>query len=329
MLNWVPKMTPKCFDRFVDPEDGSPLSLRNELIFDGNVRFGDLENKKTGRIVYKVRDFIPVFSEEDNYTCNFGLQWQRHSRTQLDSENGSQISEHRLFNTCNWPKDMTGETILEAGSGAGRFTEVLARTGASVYSFDYSAAVYANYTNNGSKPNIYIFRGDIYRIPFSDEMFDRVICLGVLQHTPDVKKAFEALALKVKKGGCMAVDVYRKNIWHMAHWKYIMRPITTRMPHKRLYDIVRWYSTSLIPLAKVMRCIGGRAGHRLVPILDQSDKPISQEYQIDWTILDTYDALSATYDQPQTDATMIRWFSNCGFDDVHFKNGCGYGTKRL
>ena len=42
-------------------------------------------------------------------------------------------------------------TILEVGSGAGRFTEVLVTTGATVISCDLSSAVDANYRNNGTQ----------------------------------------------------------------------------------------------------------------------------------------------------------------------------------
>ena len=82
---------------------------------------------------------------------------------------------------------------MEAGSGAGRFTEVLLQTGAEVFSFDYSNAVEANLSNNGEKLNLHLFQGDILNIPFPEEYFDKVICLGVLQHTPDPEKAFISL----------------------------------------------------------------------------------------------------------------------------------------
>jgi ubiquinone/menaquinone biosynthesis C-methylase UbiE len=216
----------------------------------------------------------------------------------------------------------------EAGSGAGRFTEILAKTGASIYSFDFSAAVAANYSNNSGRPNVCIFQADVYKIPFVDESFDRVLCYGMLQHTPDVKKAFVSLAGKVKPGGYLAVDVYPKTIWQLVHWKYVLRPITTRLPPEQLYRMVRWYAPKLIPAAKFMKRVGGKIGHRLVPILDQSDKPVSVSHQIDWTILDTYDALSAAYDQPQTDQTIISWFTESGFTEIKFKNGAGGARKR-
>ena len=79
---------------------------------------------------------------------------------------------------------MDGARVLEAGSGAGRFTEVLCHTGAKVYSFDYSSAVDANALNNGASPNLVLFQGARFAIPFAEAAFEYVISLGVLQHTP-------------------------------------------------------------------------------------------------------------------------------------------------
>ncbi|MBL8762880.1 MAG: hypothetical protein JNM07_01255 [Phycisphaerae bacterium] len=113
-----------------------------------------------------------------------------------------------------------------------------------------------------------------------------------------------------------------------------MRPLTKRMSPSALYAFVNWYAPKLMPLARVMHAVGGRAGRRLVPILDQQDKRVSREVQRDWTILDTYDALGPAYDQPQTFETVRRWFDEAGFRDVEMFRGpigggglCARGVK--
>ena len=274
----------------------------------------------------KARDFLPRFVDRGNYADNFGLQWQRHAKTQLDSETGATYSRDRFFATTGWAEDLSGQRVLEAGSGAGRFTEIIVQTGASLFSFDYSDAVIANYANNGHNPNCVIFQGDIYRIPFPEKSFDKVVCMGVIQHTPEVRAAFQSLVSMVRPGGELVVDWYLKGWRQMLHWKYLMRPVTTRMDSGRLYDWVNWYAPKLMPAARLMRRVGGRAGHRFVPILDQSDKAVSSEVQRDWTILDTYDALSARYDTPQKDATVRAWFEEFGFKDIRVGDGRGRGT---
>jgi hypothetical protein len=61
---------------------------------------------------------------------SFGFQWNSRRETQLNSYTGLSISRDRLFAVTGWPADLTRQTILEAGSGAGRFTEILVTTGA-------------------------------------------------------------------------------------------------------------------------------------------------------------------------------------------------------
>ncbi|MDP3771252.1 MAG: methyltransferase domain-containing protein, partial [bacterium] len=123
-----------------------------------------------------VRD-IPRFVPDEHYASSFGLQWIRHAKAQLDSHTGKPITRSRFFMETGWPMRMEGDRILEAGCGAGRFTEVLAGTGADVYSFDLSNAVEANRANHERLPNVHIFQASIDAIPFAQGQFDRVLCL--------------------------------------------------------------------------------------------------------------------------------------------------------
>ena len=88
---------------------------------------------------YPIRDGIPRFVPENNYSRGFGFQWNRHDRTQDDSFSGASISEDRFFAETRWPRDLKGQLVLEAGCGAGRFTAHASATGATVISFDYTA----------------------------------------------------------------------------------------------------------------------------------------------------------------------------------------------
>lgn len=153
--------------------------------------------QKTCEIV----NYIPRFVPTRNYASSFGLEWLKHSRTQYDSYSGICDSETRFFNETRWPIDLGGQVILEVGRGSGRFTEQAASTGAFVISMDYSCAVEANYASNATKPNVMIVQGDIYSMPFKKPLFDKLFCFGVLQHTPDVRKAFMSLPPFLKPGG--------------------------------------------------------------------------------------------------------------------------------
>jgi 2-polyprenyl-3-methyl-5-hydroxy-6-metoxy-1,4-benzoquinol methylase len=271
--------------------------------------------------VYQIVDGIPRFVCGDNYSQSFGLQWNRHEKTQLDSYTGRPISEKRLLDVTGWPTDMSGQVILEAGSGAGRFTECLLKTGATVYSFDYSSAVNANARNNGSSEHLFLFQADMRSIPLQRAAFDKVMCLGVLQHTPAPDECFSCLAEMVRPGGELVVDVYGKSALALLQWKYILRPLTTRMEQRKLYEVVSNVVPLLLRAARKMRRVAGRAGARLIPIVEYSHLGLTPEVNEEWAILDTFDMYAPAHDHPQTQQTVKKWFEEAGFMDISVRPG--------
>lgn len=265
---------------------------------------------------FPVKNNIPRFVPEDNYAKSFGYQWNIHGKTQLDSYTGLPISRDRLFQVTGWPETMKGQVILEAGSGAGRFTEILLETGATVFTFDYSNAVEANWENNGQYPNLNLFQGDIFNIPLRKESFDKVMCLGVIQHTPDPEKAFKSLAEQVRPNGELVIDVYTRRTISLLQWKYVLRPITKRMNKEQLYKTISTFVPILLPFTIFLRRIAGRTGVRLMPIVEYSHLGLPYEINKQWAILDTFDMYSPAHDHPQSIATIKKWFSNIGFVNV-------------
>lgn len=273
--------------------------------------------------LYPLVNGVLHFIASEHYTGSFGMQWNIHRRTQLDSRTGLSLSRDRLFNVSRWPSDLRGQTILEAGSGAGRFTEILLNTGAQVLSFDLSSAVDANSANNGSHQNLLLFRADIFNIPVQPLSVDKVLCLGVLQHTPDPAAAFKSLAKHVRPGGELVIDVYAASLRSLLAWKYLLRPITTRMNKEHLYRVIAKITPPLVPLSAALRRLMGRTGPRLLPILQYAHWGLPPELNREWAILDTFDMYSPAHDHPQTIATVRQWYREAAFVDVTV----GYGPN--
>ena len=277
-----------------------------------------------------VRGGIPRFVSSDNYAQSFGFEWLRHARTQYDQQTGTTITERRFFAQTQWPRDLAGRRILEVGSGSGRFTAVAAATGGLVVSLDYSRAVEANYASNGARDNVLIVQGDIYRLPVAEGYFDYLFCLGVLQHTPDVEKAFKQLPRHLKAGGYLAMDVYAKMrgllpfLLRSTSTHYRIRPLTRRMEPERLYRLCQGHIRRMWPLAKRLSRwprAGGFLLRRLLvpPYVGVYDLP--EEQLKDWMVLDLFDSLSPAYDQPQFLDVVERWFRECDLAEV----AVGYG----
>jgi SAM-dependent methyltransferase len=296
------------------------LKLRETVIGSSQIESGTIECSACGKNYPVVRG-VPRFVPSSNYAASFGFQWNIHARTQLDSYSGLSISHDRLWAAIGGKCDLKGQRVLEAGSGAGRFTEVLAASGGDVTTFDYSTAIDANARNQGPSSRVHFFQGDIFNIPLAESSFDKVICLGVLQHTPDPRAAFHSLAKYVKPGGLLAIDVYRRDLAALLQWKYVLRPISRRMRKERLYRLIEVITPRLIPIAKLLRRVAGNVGSRIVPIVEYSHLGLSPELNVQWAILDTFDNYSPAHDHPQSLEEVRVWFRDAGFEDIRVRSG--------
>jgi SAM-dependent methyltransferase len=284
-----------------------------------------------------VRNGIPRYVDELDYVANFGEQWQRYRRVQLDSETGTTLSRDRFFHGTRWTREaLKGELVLEVGCGAGRFTQVLLEAGARVVAVDASTAVDACRETCGDDSRLSIVQADLHALPFRAGSFDRVFCYGVLQHTPDPERAFHALVAQVRPGGLIAADVYR----HLPYVdrpsaKLLWRPLTKRMPREWLRRILEWYIPRWLPiddqLARIPRL--GRFFVAVVPCWNPRGlyELNSRDEVVAWTILDTYDALAPRYDNPQTIDAVRGWCERAGLVDVDVRyggNGIEINAKR-
>src|ERR1700686_1161742 len=114
---------------------------------------------------YPIVRSLPRFVPRDNYASSFGFQWSKFPTLQLDSTMGNDLSRKRFCDCTRWSRELPGERILEAGCGAGRFTQLALESGAEVFSFDLSSAVEAAFANNGNASRLHIFQASIYHLP--------------------------------------------------------------------------------------------------------------------------------------------------------------------
>ncbi len=269
---------------------------------------------------YAVKEGVPRFVDADNYAETFGFQWNRYRTTQLDSHTGIPISRDRFFSATGLRAgDLQGKRVLDVGCGAGRFAEIALESGAELIALDYSSAVDACLANNHRFSNLVgVVQADLYRMPFESASFDLVYCLGVIQHTPDVRTAFMSLARMVKPGGSLVVDVYRKSWRVLAMGKYWLRPVTKRLSQHALLRLVRAMVPVLWPVSQALaRLWYGDKLRQIVPIANYSGQyPLAQSQLREWAVLDTFDMLAPAYDKPQSSATLRRWFDEAGFTGV-------------
>jgi len=315
------------------PKTGQPLTLQSddnagETVSGGCLLSADGQNR------YPIRDGVPRFVPENNYADNFGMQWNKFSKTQLDSHSGQPISASRFWTATGWKReDLQDQWVLDIGCGAGRFAEVALQAGASVVALDYSSAVDACYANLRQHPRLHVVQGDVYALPFRAGVFAFVYSLGVLQHTPDVARAFAALPPMLQPGGRICVDFYERSFKSALLPKYWLRPFTKRLAKPRLFNALEFLVPKLLPVSVALGYIPvlGRHLKRAIPVANYvGSLPLSHTQQLEWSLLDTFDWLSPAYDNPQTARTVSEWLTGSGFRDVEvLKAGhlVGRGTK--
>lgn len=280
---------------------------------------------------FPIVDEIPRFCELLNYSQTFGFQWNTFKQTQLDNFSSSNISELRFYVETGWqPQDLVGLTVLEVGSGAGRFTEVFLRTTSEpLYSIDYSGAVGANWRNNFIyRDRLYLAQASIYEMPFPDNCFDKVFCFGVLQHTPSFSDSVTALVRKTKIGGEIVVDFYPINgFYTKIHAKYILRPITKRLPKKVLLWLIQSSMPWMLGLFDLLCKFKLSAFTRFIPVTDLRGFPktLTSSQRFQWAVMDTFDAFSPAFDNPERLENVSRMFSVAGCK-ITFAGRVAYGN---
>lgn len=276
--------------------------------------------------LFQIIGGIPRFVPQDNYASSFGLQWNEYRTTQLDSHTGLTISRDRLTRLLGGSLAVVnGKKVLEAGCGAGRFSEILLAAGAHLQAVDLSTAVEANYANCHHFPNYSVCQASILELPFAPEQFDIVICIGVIQHTPDPEVTIQRLCEQVKPGGLLVIDHYTYG-YPTPLSRRILRALLLKTPKafslkfcktltNLLWPLHRFFGkVRTVPFAPIVR----HFFIKLSPIVDYHDAypQLGPEKLKIWASLDTHDTLTDYFKHLRSAEEIERALSEQGMTTI-------------
>lgn len=274
---------------------------------------------------------IPRFVSSENYAASFGLEWKEHPRTQLDSQTGTSITKRRLEHCLGIPLfELQGKTVLEAGCGAGRFTELMVQAGALVHAIDLSVAVEANKDNIGDPSNYTVAQASLLTPPFPREAFDLVLCLGVLQHLPSPEEGIRSLWTMVKPGGRLVIDHYTWSLSLVTKLAPFYRAFLKRMPAAKAKKITDRLVNLFFPLhwsvrrAYFAQILLSRFSPCLVYFRAYPELSKDQHYEL--CRLDTFDHLTDFYKHLRTAGQIRRFLTSLQGHDIHVAYG-GNGVE--
>jgi SAM-dependent methyltransferase len=286
------KVLEKVLPILCDPKTGGALQYSDSGFASGSNNFPF------------IRD-IPRFVDSDHYVKSFSFEWNTHDNTQLDCFRGDNSSEDQFVKKTGLsPEQVKGKLVLDAGVGAGRYSDVVSRWGGNVVGVDLSYAVEAAHKNFAERENVWIAQADIGALPFLPESFDIIFSIGVLHHTPDTRAYFMKLVPLLKPGGTIAIWVYPREGDYVVREKWIR--FVNKIPPKMFYAWCRWF----VPWAQ------GRLSNPWVGMIRRLFPFSSQGLGLENDILDTFDGYSPRYHGIHSPEEVEAWFREAGLESI-------------
>lgn len=310
-----------------DPRDLSPFRLSVSKADGNEILEGTLHSETT---TYPITNGIPRFVESEGYSDNFGWQWKKWAKIQFEEENVGRPMEgwtEKMFLTATTfgPKEMSGKTFLDVGCGGGRFADRVIAHGGKLVALDYSEAIdVARELLYKKHPDALFIQGDALNLPLVSECIDEAYSIGVLHHTPDPSAGVASAARVLKKGGRFAVSVYPKGGYYgwpnVTLWRKFFNFLPKKYKHQAALAYSEFLCRALQPIANFWRPL-------TYPI--RIFLPTVYLADLRWSILDTFDSLTTSYQSTHEYSSAKLWFQKAGFSQViEGKWGCNpVGTK--
>ncbi|MBS2025158.1 MAG: methyltransferase domain-containing protein [Deltaproteobacteria bacterium] len=230
-------MRPSLLEHLCCPACRAPLKLGEVKVDGGWIEEGSLTC--TGcALVYGIEYGVPNFVEPrgradvQQTTSGFARNWNAFNDIILEDEK----LNDELFRDWILPMDpevMRGKIVLEPGCGMGRWLRVAATYSPKILiGLDYSEVAYTAGRNTKDLENVHVVRADILRMPLKTKI-ELTYCLGVVHHTPEPSRTFDALVEAMSPAGAMCVWVYGKenNGWIHNFVTPMREHVTSRLPH--------------------------------------------------------------------------------------------------
>ena len=301
-------------------EHSEPLKAASA---DGRVEDSIFLNCRSGCAVPIVNG-IPRVVDSTYYASGYGLQWNQFSKTQLDSYTGTTVSRDRLARCLGGSLEvLRGQTVLEVGCGAGRFTELMLAAGARVCACDLSNAIEANYENCHHWPEYFVCQADVRQLPFEMQSFNFVVCLGVIQHTPNSEETIAGLTRYLKPGGTLVIDHYTYVYPHNA-LQNLLRALLIRLSAGTAKSITLLFTRLLLPLHRLGwsdkrgRWRVRRFLRKYSPVVDyyEAYPQLGKRLLAEWALLDTHDTLTDHYKHFRSVEEIESCLQACGLVDL-------------
>ncbi len=276
------------------------------------------------RLPSAVRDRLPArsggFAPSGPFAADiqstFGEEWKAHPDVL-----GEHRSEFDSYVDLLPLHELEGQRVVDLGCGMGRWSYFIADHCRELVLVDYSEAIFVARRNLRHVEHAIFVMADVLDLPFRDDAFDLVLCIGVLHHLPtdalDVVRDLRRLAPR------HLIYVYYALDNRPVYFRWVLaivtrfRMLSTRLRSRRARTIVSWVLalTVYAPIAQLGRLLVPLGMERLVPMADSyAGKPLRRLRQ------EAYDRFFTRIEQRFTRAqieSLSDSFSSVRISDQH------------
>jgi SAM-dependent methyltransferase len=251
---------------------------------------------------------------------SFAYEWQKFSKMIQEWKKNFDF----YFGPVKRLDALKDKTILEVGCGKGRHTFYAAKIAREVVAVDFGRSVDVALLNNKSTTNVHFVQADIYNMPFRNNSFDFIFCLGVLHHLPTPEQGFKKLVDLLATGGGILIYVYhsfsKKTVkYYLLGLVTFIRRFTTRISHKLLYVLcypIAFFSYLIFILP--YKIFFRRFVKNGWPLGSYS------EYPFEVILNDTFDRFSAPIENRYSKDQIVKWYQNAELKDINILGGFGW-----
>ena len=243
---------------------------------------------------------------------SFSAQWQNYDYGEQTWE--IKVAEraplfYRYLKTP--PGSLNGSLVLDAGCGNGTLSAALAASGPEIVAMDYSNSVERAHQNRAvfakdKAGNVHYVQADIQQPPFGSETFDVIYSDGVLHHTPDTQKSFNALTPLVKSGGKFFVWLYRKDLSLYFRLKasliLLIRTVLRRFPRSIRLAFCYVVAAIMLTVLRLLLLFGYKSQRKIIPLSLKATN-----------LMDTF---TPQFKHEHTPDEVKPWFEAQGFAEI-------------
>lgn len=209
------------------------------------------------------------------------------------------------------PGSLNHALVLDAGCGNGTLSAALAASGPEIVAMDFSNSVGRAHKNRAVFANdrinrVHYVQADIQQPPFGRETFDAIYSDGVLHHTPDTQKSFNALVPLVKGGGRLFVWLYRKDLSLYFRLKasiiLVIRTVLRRFPRSMRLAFCYVVAAVMLTALRLLLLSGYKSQRKIIPLSLKATN-----------LMDTF---TPQFKHEHTPDEVKAWFAAQGFTEI-------------